>query len=322
MAIVDDAKEIVKDVGSTFFFLLKIMIPISIIIKLLSEFGLIDTIGVQLAPAMGIVGLPGEFGLVLATAMLVNIYGSFIVFFQLSLISTYSVAQVTILACMMLIAHTLPIETRIAQKAGVRMWYSLSLRIGCAFLFGVILNALFSSFHLLQQNNVLIWKPEYTDSSLAQWALSQVTYYLIIFLVIFGLMALMHVLKKTGILEKINTALKPGLEVLGMSKHAAILPLIGMTLGLSYGGGVIVKEAKAQHITKKDVFFSLSFMSLSHSLIEDTLLMLLIGASLVSVFVGRIIFTIVIMLIIVNIVARIPKKTFNTCFMNKWSQNL
>jgi len=298
------------------------MIPISIIVKLLSEFGLIDTIGVQLAPAMGIVGLPGEFGLVLATAMLVNIYGSFIIFFQLSLTHTYSVAQVTILACMILIAHTLPIEARIAQKAGVRLWYSLFLRIGGAFLFGVILHAIFSSFHLLQQNNVLIWKPAYTGPSLAQWAWSQVSYYLIILLVILGLMTLMHVLKKTGVLEKINTTLKPGLEQLGMSKHAAMLPIIGMTLGLSYGGGVIVKEAKEKHITKKDIFFSLSFMNLSHSLIEDTLLMLLIGASLASVFVGRILFTVSLMLIIVTIVSRLPKETFTKYFMNKWSQNL
>lgn len=322
MPLVDSIKNILKDTGSTFVFLLKIMIPISILVKLLSEFGLIDTMGTYLGSAMGLVGLPGEFGLVLATAMLVNIYGSFIVFFQLSLLHSYSVAQVTILACMMLIAHTLPIEARIAQKAGVRLWYSLSLRIGCAFLFGFILNLLFSSFHLLQQNNVLIWTPENTDPSLIQWGLSQVTYYLIIFLVILGLMALIYILKKTGVLEKINTALKPSLELLGMSKHAAILPIIGMTLGLSYGGGVIVNEAKAKHITKKDVLFSLSFMNLSHSLIEDTLLMLLIGASLGAVLVGRVIFTLVIMVIIVQIVTHIPKKMFDTYFMNRWSQNL
>ncbi len=223
---------------------------------------------------------------------------------------------------MILIAHTLPIESRITQKAGVRLWYSLTLRIGGAFVFGVILHLLFSSFNLLQQDNVLIWKPDAIDPSLVQWAVGQIQYYLIIFLVIFSLMALMHFLKRTGILEQINTALKPGLELLGMSKHAALLPLIGMTLGLSYGGGVIVNEAKAQHITKKDVFFSLSFMNLSHSLIEDTLLMMLIGASLVSVFVGRILFSIVLMLIIVNIVSRLPKKTFNKYFMNKRSQNL
>ncbi len=82
MVLIDDAKKILRDTGSTFVFLLKIMIPISIGVKLLSEFGLIDVIGTHLAPAMGVVGLPGEFGLVLATAMLVNIYGALIVFFN------------------------------------------------------------------------------------------------------------------------------------------------------------------------------------------------------------------------------------------------
>ena len=104
-------------------------VNVSIIVKILEYYGAIEIIGENLGPAMGVVGLPGEFGLVFATAMIANIYGALIVFFTLSLQYTYTVAQVTILACMMLIAHTLPVEGRIAQKAGVRLWYTLSLRI-------------------------------------------------------------------------------------------------------------------------------------------------------------------------------------------------
>ena len=67
----------------------------------------------------------------------------------------------------------------------------------------------------------------------------------------------MRILKKTSILDKLNNYLKPGLRFLGMSKNAAILPIIGMTLGLAYGGGLIVKEAKSKLISKKDVFLSI-----------------------------------------------------------------
>ena len=41
-------KEILKDTGSTYFFLLKIMIPISIIVKILEEIGAIELIGENL----------------------------------------------------------------------------------------------------------------------------------------------------------------------------------------------------------------------------------------------------------------------------------
>ena len=311
-----DIREILKDTGSTYFFLLKIMIPISIIIKILEEYGLIESIGQNLSPAMGIVGLPGEFGLIIATAMIANIYGALIAFFTLSLQYTYTVAQVTILACMMLIAHTLPIEARIAQKAGVRIWFTLFLRIFSAFLFGFILNLIFSNFKLFQNVNVLLWEPSYTDPTLFEWIVSQIGYYLMIFFIILSLMILMKILKKTGIIDKLNNFLKPGMNFLGMSKNAAILPIIGMTLGLAYGGGLIVKEVKSNKISKKDTFLSLSFMNLSHSLIEDSILTLTIGASLFGILFGRVFFTIIIMIILVKIINMFSKKTFEKIFMN------
>jgi len=126
----------------------------------------------------------------------------------------------------------------------------------------------------------------------------------------------MKILKVTGILEKLNNFLKPGLKIFGMSKNAAILPLIGMTLGLAYGGGVIVKEAKTKLISKKDTFLSLSFLNLSHSLIEDTFLTLAIGASIFGILFGRVIFTIFVMLIIAKCIKSISEKKFNKYFMN------
>ena len=149
-----------------------------------------------------------------------------------------------------------------------------------------------------------------------QWILGQVGYYLMIFLIILGLMILMRILKNTGALDRLNNFLKPGLKVFGMSKNAAILPIIGMTLGLAYGGGLIVKEAKSKIISKKDVFISLSFMGLSHSLIEDTLLTLAIGASLFGILLGRVLFTIIIIFIIAKFFNLLSKKTFEKYFVN------
>lgn len=127
MDIKKEIQEIFKEAGSTYFTLIKILIPISIIVKFLSYFGVIELIGNFLSSTMSIVGLPGDFGFVWATTMVSNIYGGLLVFIQLSLTNSYTVAQVTILGCMMLIAHTLPVEARIAQKAGVRLWFTLAV---------------------------------------------------------------------------------------------------------------------------------------------------------------------------------------------------
>src|SRR5215469_7695510 len=81
----------------------KIMIPISILVKILQELGLIVYIGDALAPMMNVMGLPGEMGLVWASAMIGNIYAGIITFFSIGMDVT--VAQVTVLSTIILIAH-------------------------------------------------------------------------------------------------------------------------------------------------------------------------------------------------------------------------
>jgi hypothetical protein len=47
-----------------------------------------------------------------------------------------------------------------------------------------------------------------------------------------------------------------------MSKNAAPITIIGMALGLAYGGGLIINEARSRLVSKKDAFLSLSFNGL------------------------------------------------------------
>ncbi len=303
-------KDILQEATSTTFTLLKIMIPISIIVKVLSHFGLIEIIGGYLFPFMNYIGIPGEFGLVWATAMVTNIYGGILVFLNLSIENTYSIAQVTILATIILIAHSLPVELRISQKAGVSLWYLLLLRIFCALILGAILNFAFTFFNVFSENSTLLWNPGSSDPSLVPWVISQLKNYVFIFVIIFALLLLMKILKLSGAINKINKVLEPGLEKLGMSKAAAPLTIIGMTVGISYGGGLIINETKRGHLTAKDKFLSLSLMALSHSLIEDTLIMVAIGASLVGILFARLAFTIIIIIILIKIISKMKKERF------------
>ena len=65
-------------------FLIKVTVPISLVIKVLSDFGLIKIIAGFFSPVMKIVGLSGELGIVWITAMLTNIYGGIITLFNFS----------------------------------------------------------------------------------------------------------------------------------------------------------------------------------------------------------------------------------------------
>ena len=313
--IFNETKYVFKNALNTWFILLKIIIPISIIVKILIEFGLIKIIAELLSPIMRFIGLPGEFGLIWATALATNIYGALIVFFSLSVDSIYTVSQVTVLSVLILIAHAFPVELRIAQKAGTRLWFMFSLRFFGAFIFGWMLYLIFDFFNLYQNSvNVLI-NPYVNNNSLIDWLFRELRNYFMIFLIIFILLALMRLLEKTGIINKLNKFLEPGLEYIGMSKEAAPISIIGTTLGISYGGGLIINESKKSIFSKKDMFLSLSMMGLTHSIIEDTLLMITIGAAISGILIGRIIFTIIIMILLIKIINNISKSKFESYFI-------
>jgi len=60
--------------------------------------------------------------------------------------------------------------------------------------------------------------------------------------------------------------------------------------GLSFGRGLLINEAKRDHISALDIFTAIMLLNLLHSLINDTLLIMLIGADFYTIFWGRLVF--------------------------------
>lgn len=283
-----------KEILTVSLTLFRIMVPVLIVIRILEELGGIIYLSQALSPVMAWVGLPESMGLVWATTLVTNIYGGMIIFFSAASTSPLTVAQVTVLGGMMLIAHALPIEARIAQKAGVRLLATLMLRIGGAIVYGMLLNAVYSSGDWLQTTHQMTWVPEQIDNSWLHWSITQLQNMGIIFLVIAGLITLLRILKILHIERLLYMLLQPILRLLGIGHQATSITIIGMTLGLSFGGGLLINEAKQGHIPPKDIFSAMGLLGLCHSLIEDTLLLLLLGADISGVLWFRLVFSLVI----------------------------
>jgi hypothetical protein len=285
--------ELSKDILHVTCTLFKIMIPLLLIIKVVEELGGIELISQVLGPLMNSVGLPDNMSLVWATALLTNIYGGLIVLINLDV--TLTVAQASILGSMMLLAHTLPIEATIAKKAGVSLWVTLFVRIGGSLLLAWLLHLSYQFTNTSQHDAVILWTPEIsTDTSYLGWSIKQSTNLFMVFLVISILLFSLKILKLLGIEKMMTWLLIPFLRLLGISKEATNLTIIGITLGLAFGGGLLIHEAKQGHIKARDVFTAIMLLNLLHSLIEDTFLILLIGADFNTIFWGRLIFAITI----------------------------
>lgn len=298
----------VKDATRISMDLFKIMIPVVIAVKILQEFNLINYLAAPLAPVMKLVGLPGEMGLVWATALINNIYSGLIVFLSLAQDQPLSAAQATVLGTMILVAHSMPVELRVVQSSGPKLGFQLLIRMFAAFLMGLILNHLYQNFDLLQGPANILLTPDNSaiEKTIPQWAFGEIRNLISIFGIIFCLLGVMRILTKIRVIAAMDFLLRPFLTMMGIGTKASALTVVGLTMGLSYGGGMIIHETKSGNIDKKDVFYSLTLMSICHSLIEDTLLLMMIGGHVSGLFWTRLIISCLIVAALVQITKFIP----------------
>ena len=303
----------------TSYALFRIIVPIAIGVRLLELAGVIKLLGELLAPLMALVGLPGNLGLVWATTLVTNIYGGMVVFAGVAPGAGLTVAQATVLATMMLIAHAIPVEASIAQRAGTSFRAMATLRVVGALAAGALLNLGYNLTNSLQQPNQALWTPPPRDPSWLGWALGEARNLVYIFLIIFALLILMRLLESFGIISGLTRLLRPVLMLLGISERAAPLAIIGMTLGLTYGGGLIIQEARAGHLSRHDVFCALALLGICHSFIEDTLLMVVIGGHLSGTLVGRTVFALLVTYLVARLMRSLPEPVLDRWFFGQRS---
>ncbi|MCW8915334.1 MAG: hypothetical protein OQK24_05705 [Magnetovibrio sp.] len=306
-------KLLIIDAVKLYWDLLKAMIPVMILVRIAVEFGALNYLAEAFAPLMELVGLPGATGLVLATGMLVNNYGAAAALVGILPYTDLTVAQLTVLLSMVLVAHALPIEQVISRKAGLSLKFSVTLRFTFAIVYGWILNVIYSWGDWLQAPATITWLPDSggEDTTWADWAISSATSLFWLFWIILGLVTLLKIMEVLKVTDFLARLLSPLLGLMGISKAATSITMVGALLGLAFGGGLIIKEARAGHLSPRDIVLSLSFMALCHSLIEDPLFMIALGGDVTGVLIGRFIFAIIVMIGISRIILALPEATFN-----------
>ncbi len=287
---------------AVYWTLLKVMVPALLIMKALEILGVTALFAQWLAPLMSPLGLPEPLSLVWAATLLTNIYTGLVIFFEVTGDTPLTVAQVTVLGTLMALGHSLPIEGAVARLAGVPWWLTLLLRVGGAWLLGWLLHLSYSLGDWLQYANHVAWEPSVRDTTLVAWLQGQATTLATIFVVIFALMGFLGLLRWLGVERLVHKLLYPLLRLLGIGPAAANITVIGITLGLSFGAGLLLREAHSGRLTPRDILLTLCFLGLCHSLIEDTLLIMLLGADLSGILWARLTFA----LVIIALIARLP----------------
>ncbi|HEY9079067.1 nucleoside recognition domain-containing protein [Magnetovibrio sp.] len=304
--------DLAKSALSLYWDLLKTMVPVMIVVQIGVTFGLIDQLAQVFEPLMSLVGLPASTGLVWATGILVNNYGAAAALMGILPTTELTVAQLTVLLSMVLIAHALPLEQAISRKAGISFVFSSTLRFGGALVYGAILNAIYTWGEWLQHPATIAWLPQDGGQlpTWDTWALNSAVSLFWLFWIILALVTLLKVFEILKITDLLARLLSPLLGMMGISPAATSITMVGTLLGLSFGGGLIIKEARAGNLSPRDIVLSLSFMALCHSLIEDPLFMMALGGDVTGVLIGRFVFAVVVMVALSRMILALPDAPF------------
>ena len=287
----------------------KVMVPVMLLVRLADLLGLTAMLGGWLAPVMGMVGLPGEAGLAWSIALLVGLYGG--IGAVVALVGTVELTalQLNVLLSMILFAHGIPVEQAIVRRAGASFALTTLARVACAVVFGALLFHAGTVVDALQGPATLGLIPaSRADATWWGWAGATLRTLVLMFAILFVLLLLIDVLKRVGLFDWLTRAWTPLLRRLGIAPPLAPLVTIGMLLGLTYGGGLIIEETRRGAYSARDLFAPLCALSVIHALIEDTVVVLALGADAWVIVVWRTLFAMLAIALIAATVRVWPQK--------------
>ncbi|MDD4972217.1 MAG: nucleoside recognition domain-containing protein [Paludibacter sp.] len=267
------SKSALPKAGKTIWWLLKIILPISLIVSFLQYWGVIVQIATLLSPAFSLIGLPGESAVVFITSIFVPLYGPIAIIATLPM----DMREITILALMCLISHNLFVESAVQKKTGSSAILMFFLRLTASILGAFILNLILPDH--IGSSRVIQKSIEFasTMSMLGNWITSAGYLSLKIALIITGLMMLQSILKEFNILSVISRIFSPLMRIMGLSNDSSFLWFVAQTLGLGYGSAVMIEEVESKSITPQSAILLNYHIAINHSLLEDTLLFVAIG---------------------------------------------
>jgi len=259
----------------TALWLLKLTIPVSLGVFLLDWFGVLEALAVVTEPLFRGFGLSGKASIVLITGYFTNIYSVIAVMATLDL----SVREALILANMCLIGHALIVESGIQAKTGSSPWRMALLRLVTGFLAAWILN-----FLLPEMPGKIIFRHEVTSEGFIPdflgWLRAIGITSLKIVVLVNLLLVLQRFLSELGILRWLERPFRPLLRIMGLPASSSFLWLVANTLGLSYGGAIMISQTAEGALSRKEADLLNHHIAISHSQLEDTLLFAAMGLSI------------------------------------------
>ena len=269
---------------SGFAWMLKILLPISLLTSLLAWSGWINRLDFILEPVMGVIGLPPMAALPLIAGLLTGIYGAIAAMAPLTL----TVDQMTLLTIFLLISHNLIQEGVVQSKSGLPFLKATLFRLIASILTVMVVSRFMgheTATNALTDAPVIIQAPFF--SMLKTWTVATLFLSAKILVIIMSIMIILEIMKSYSLIDRIVRVMAPVFKALGLGTQTGFLWLTAATFGLTYGAAVIVEEAKEGNFSKDELERLHLSIGINHSMVEDPALFLSLGLGLFWLCVPR-----------------------------------
>jgi hypothetical protein len=274
---------------SGFLWMMKIVLPISLFTAVLDWSGLLRHLDFLLKPLMGIFSLPPEAALPLVIGMLSSVYGGL----AATVVLPFSAAQATLMAVFILTCHSLIQEGIIQGKSGIHPLKATLVRFGAASVTILLMAPWVGSATVMPAPaGGLPTAPPAFLEMIRHWAETTSLLTVKIFFIIMALLTLLELMKAFGWIHPFVRALGPFLRIMGLDQKVGFLWMTAILFGLSYGGAIIVEEAKSGHLSRDELEILHLSIGMHHSIVEDPPLFLPLGINPFWLYVPRLLMAI------------------------------
>ncbi len=274
-----------------FIWMMKIVIPISLFTAILDWSGLLGYLDFLLKPMMGLLYLPPEAALPLIIGILSSVYAGI----AAMIIFPFSVGQITLLSVFILTAHALIQEGIIQGKSGIHPLKATLVRLGAASVIVLLIAPwVGSSVEMPAAASGTIPASPAFLAMLGHWAMTTLRLVIKILFIIIALLTILELLKTFDLIHPFVRALGPFLRLMGLDQKVGFLWMTAVVFGISYGGAVIVEEAKNGRLNKDELELLHLSIGMNHSMVEDPPLFISLGVNPFWLYIPRLLMAIAI----------------------------
>lgn len=282
----------------------KIIFPVTLIVSILQYTPVLPWVIELVAPLMSLFGLSGDAAIPLVLGNLLNLYAGIGAILSLEL----TVKEVFIIAVMLSFSHNLFIETGVALKVGVKLWVVLAVRLGLAFLSGVVIHLVWRGGSEMAKYGMVPAASEEPSGWLAitlQGVEKAGMGIIQLAVIVIPLMIVIQILKDLKWIDRFSNLLAPMTRALGMKENTSMTLAAGLTMGLAMGAGVLIQAVKEDGVSKKDATIAFIFLVACHAVVEDTLIFIPLGIPVLPLLIIRVVVAILLTFTVATIWNRV-----------------